>query len=329
MEKRYVELDYVKGFAILLLLFSHCHPGEGIIKIWIFSFHMPIFFIVCGILKSRREKRGLVKKDIVSYMKKRGRQLIFPYYIWGSILILFYQLLHIIAGESLTIKKQLFALLTGQGIDSLWFIPCYLFAEMLFVFFFIRLSRWKKRICTVTGFAIIFLCSYYGMRDVWLLRLGIKCIIAFLFMIIGYYVANHIEKINAWHGWLLLVVGSVLAEFNGFVGIGALELKNPFLFFSDAFLISIAVIILFTVYRKSGLQELRGLSFFGKDSIVILLTNNLLIEVIRLLDYKIAGDWLLKMGMVGSLIMTLVLGIMESCMIILSRKRGIRILFGK
>ena len=95
------------------------------------------------------------------------------------------------------------------------------------------------------------------------------------------------------------------------------------------FLISIAVIILFTVYRKSGLQELRGLSFFGKDSIVILLTNNLLIEVIRLLDYKIAGDWLLKMGMVGSLIMTLVLGIMESCMIILSRKRGIRILFGK
>lgn len=131
------------------------------------------------------------------------------------------------------------------------------------------------------------------------------------------------------HGWLLLVVGSVLAEFNGFVGIGALELKNPFLFFSDAFLISIAVIILFTVYRKSGLQELRGLSFFGKDSIVILLTNNLLIEVIRLLDYKIAGDWLLKMGMVGSLIMTLVLGIMESCMIILSRKRGIRILFGK
>lgn len=89
------------------------------------------------------------------------------------------------------------------------------------------------------------------------------------------------------------------------------------------------MIILFTVYRKSGLQELRGLSFFGKDSIVILLTNNLLIEVIRLLDYKIAGDWLLKMGMVGSLIMTLVLGIMESCMIILSRKRGIRILFGK
>lgn len=122
-------------------------------------------------MKSRREKRGLVKKDIVSYMKKRGRQLIFPYYIWGSILILFYQLLHIIAGESLTIKKQLFALLTGQGIDSLWFIPCYLFAEMLFVFFFIRLSRWKKRICTVTGFAIIFLCSYYRMRDVWLLRL--------------------------------------------------------------------------------------------------------------------------------------------------------------
>ena len=62
---------------------------------------------------------------------------------------------------------------------------------------------------------------------------------------------------------------------------------------------------------------------------MILLTNNLLSEVIRLLDYKIAGDWLLKMGMVGSLIMTLVLGIMESCMIILSRKRGIRILFGK
>lgn len=39
--------DYAKGLAILLMLLSHSAPGE-LINGWLFSFHMPLFFIVGG-----------------------------------------------------------------------------------------------------------------------------------------------------------------------------------------------------------------------------------------------------------------------------------------
>lgn len=36
--KRRVELDYIKGFAIIMLIFSHCISEENLIKTWIFLF---------------------------------------------------------------------------------------------------------------------------------------------------------------------------------------------------------------------------------------------------------------------------------------------------
>ena len=329
MRKRCTELDYAKGLAILLLVFSHCHPGEGVIKTWIFAFHMPIFYVVGGILQNKRRMCDTATRSIVLYLKKRGRQLVLPYYIWGLVLINFYQMLHVIAGEQLTIGQQLFSLLTGQGIASLWFIPCYLIAEILLIFVYSRLDNWQKRFCIVIGFARVFLGSFFGMPDFWLFKMGIKCIIAFLFMVMGYYGAIYIERASAWHGCLMLIVGSVLAEINGFVGIGALELKNPILFFGDAVLISMAVIILFVTYVKNSSRELRVLTFFGRDSIVVLLTNNLLIELIRLLDYKITGNWFIETGLLGSFIMTIGVTLIEGGVIMLSHKKRIRVLFGK
>lgn len=42
-------LDYTKGFAILLMLLAHCMGNNNLLHNWIFSFHMPIFFVVCGL----------------------------------------------------------------------------------------------------------------------------------------------------------------------------------------------------------------------------------------------------------------------------------------
>lgn len=38
-------LDYTKGFAILLMLLAHCMGDNNLLHTWIFSFHMPIFFV--------------------------------------------------------------------------------------------------------------------------------------------------------------------------------------------------------------------------------------------------------------------------------------------
>ena len=54
-----------------------------------------------------------------------------------------------------------------------------------------------------------------------------------------------------------------------------------------------------------------GLSLFGQNTIVILCTNNLLIETIRLADHKLTGDFLLKTGLAGSLLFTALLILIE------------------
>ena len=48
--KRLNYLDFVKGFAILLVVLGHIYDISNPIKIWLYSFHMPLFFIISGIL---------------------------------------------------------------------------------------------------------------------------------------------------------------------------------------------------------------------------------------------------------------------------------------
>ena len=66
----------------------------------------------------------------------------------------------------------------------------------------------------------------------------------------------------------------------------------------------------------------------GKNTLIVVCTNNLLIEIVRLLDYKITGDFFLKNGIVGSFIMAVVIAALEIPFIFVSDRKA-RILFGK
>lgn len=130
---RRLELDYAKGLAILLLIVSHCLTGEGNLKTWIFSFHMPIFFVICGVLQAMKRPDGISVKQLLSFLTHRTYQLLIPYFVFGTVLIAFFQGIHVLAGEPLSLNAQLFALFSLQGIESMWFIPVYMIAELLFI----------------------------------------------------------------------------------------------------------------------------------------------------------------------------------------------------
>ena len=46
--KRLNYLDYAKGIGILLVVLGHIYNNNT--KLWIYSFHMPLFFIISGYL---------------------------------------------------------------------------------------------------------------------------------------------------------------------------------------------------------------------------------------------------------------------------------------
>ena len=115
---------------------------------------------------------------------------------------------------------------------------------------------------------------------------------------------------------------------NGSVGIGALEFGVIGFFYANAIVTSIGLLSLFC-YAENNNFEIKWLAYFGVDSIVVLCTNNLLIEIIRLLDYKLSGNFLLEHGMFGCIIFTILLLILEYGIIRISQNKYIGFLFGK
>ena len=67
----------------------------------------------------------------------------------------------------------------------------------------------------------------------------------------------------------------------------------------------------------------------GRNTIVILCTNNLIIELIRLIDHKIANDSLLSLGLLGCLVFTMLIIAIEIPLIKSVMNTKLSILFGK
>ena len=327
IKKRSVGIDYAKGFAILLLIISHCIIGEGVFKTWIFSFHMPIFFIVSGILKSRKNKRQTIKV----YLYKRIKQLLVPYLIWGLVLIAFYQVLSFISRSEFTFYSQLFNLITLQGIDSLWFIPCYMVAELIFMHVYLKMPKYWQYIGIICGIGLLSFINYMNISFNWIGQLGCKILIGLILICIGYTIEEKvsIKTIPIYCSVIGLIIFSILAEINGFVGISALKLQNTLLFFINAIGLSISIIAICEYFvQKNNASQFELLKCFGENTIVVVCTNNLIIECVRLLDYKLFGNFLVNKGIVGSIIFSIMMIIIEYTLINISKSR-FSILFGK
>lgn len=90
MKERIVYIDRLKGFAILLVVIGHvvqflyC-PNKfdtNIVFRFIYSFHMPLFFILSGMVTNL--KLGSVE-ELCQKVKSRFLQLVVPFVLWGGV----------------------------------------------------------------------------------------------------------------------------------------------------------------------------------------------------------------------------------------------------
>lgn len=113
-------IDCVKGIGILLVILGHILPDTSPLKISIYSFHMPLFFIAYGMVM---KIGGGVKELIV----KRSHEILFPYVFWG------------LAFTGFTVSKRLLCFFwsTNESIGMsgsngmLWFLPVMFLASII------------------------------------------------------------------------------------------------------------------------------------------------------------------------------------------------------
>lgn len=304
---RLLYIDYVKGIVVLLLLFSHASPSEGVLKTWIFAFHMPIFFIVCGILIQLKYSNKETFNATV-YLKKRYNNIFKPYLFFGLLLCIFYCCINVLSGEAVG-YSHLIRLLTLQGIDSLWFLPVYFFAEFLFLLFSNKIKINGMIILVILAILCVggeVVSSSFGQVK--------RVLVGYVFIYVGYICAKFkiINEINMKLGIILLLVFSLSACLNDFSSM--FNINNPFLFFVNAIGISIAIMAISHNFEKQFAEfaERKSLLYFwGVNSIIVLCTNNILIETIRLLDYQLTGNILLSKGLFGDFIFFVILTLLE------------------
>ena len=140
MKKRLEYFDVVKGIGAILVLLGHLQ-GDQIFSYspyflpmceWIFSFHMPLFFIVSGMLISYRND---ISKDYNETVKKRFKGIMIPYF-WFCFFYMTVVIVALIKGEiaPYTLYLNLFYVLSMYGMSVLWFLPALFLGEILFIF---------------------------------------------------------------------------------------------------------------------------------------------------------------------------------------------------
>lgn len=129
--KREHFIDIMKGIGILLVILGHTSIYlNKYITIYIYSFHIPLFFFVSGYLYNEKYE----KIKTVDFFKKVLKQLMYPYFTLSIINFVYF----ILKDGIKNVYKYLLSLLYSNYIfdvnyvGAIWFLGCLFIIEFLF-----------------------------------------------------------------------------------------------------------------------------------------------------------------------------------------------------
>lgn len=290
MNNRMKWLDFARGISVLLVVIGHMTSFSYGLGQWIYSFHMPIFFIISGILIYLKNDFDQTLKYIVI---KKLKTIIFPYISISLINIIFNFSISLFS-KSFSINfifdtlkvavKQLITTITFDGLLTLWFLPALFIAELLF-YFCIQTLRKHILILPLVITAVVIFTSLFSMLNfkqyngyllyiLKIVNIFSRALIGFLFLVIGFFAALLIKKLKpqkwvlALFGLVFLIINLILYKYN-FVDLHYSIIGNPAIYYLNAICGSLAILIISFLVGK----YVKIIPFFGKNSIVIFTTH--------------------------------------------------------
>ncbi len=290
--KRLVYLDMAKGFGMLLVLLGHLQ-GDSIFSYspyilplctWIFSFHMPLFFLISGMLMNFKQD---TTKDLKTLAKKRFRAIMIPYF-WFSLFyisVVFYALFFSGTISPETLYVNLWYVFSMYGMNVLWFLPALFFGEQLFLILTKKLGT-KKSILTIILLTLAASAiSWYLQQLTYdtplkerLHELSLALLRPFLvcaFICIGYYIFylfQQKEKLcfkELLLGILLMGIGAAFTHINNGVDFRSLVQKNLFFYYLCALSGSFGLILI-----CKNMRPVKLIQYWGVNSLIFMAVHN-------------------------------------------------------
>ena len=129
MKQRVYWIDVCKAFGMFFIYLGHFGSEAGLAHAWVFSFHVPLFFFISGLLENYN------RRSFIENLKKKFLTIALPFFFFG-ILMTVIQVINENTGAS--VVKNMGILLKG-GIrntcimaQGLWFLTCLFVIEILF-----------------------------------------------------------------------------------------------------------------------------------------------------------------------------------------------------
>ncbi len=263
-------IDVMKGLGILLVILGHCISStDNFVNKFILSFHMPLFFFASGYLYSR-------KSNDREYFSGKVKGLIVP--------VLLYQIINIITKLVFSqISERLSDLIMLRGF---WFIFALFYISIMY---YVIEGMLKLKIKDENSYKIDF---FMGCISIFFVIIGCiygkifvnttsyvnQACVGYIFFWIGHLIRNRIELkcqkfIN--NRWILLISGFVLFAVTGIVS----QFNSSVLMYLNSygnvvFFIICSMLGVFALFFVSrAIADNAVLEFFGKNSLVILVTH--------------------------------------------------------
>lgn len=267
--KRLPWLDVFKGIGIILVVIGHIYSNDIVFK-WLYSFHMPLFFLAAGWVYKR--------KPILEDIKKRFQTIIIPYFTFGTITLLYWELIERkFRSSNMGFFDSLIGLFFGayNNLDfnvHMWFLPCF-FATVVFFNILVDLFSIKWAYVITILMSLIYATVPFsgGGGVLW----GIDKVFQYLgFYAIGVILSKYTDisklTVNRFQtliiAFLLLAINFLLAEFGLVTGI---------MWFITALTGIVGVLLVSRVINSNKI-----LQYFGRISLIILCTHGPIYRVI-------------------------------------------------
>lgn len=292
MEKKSTRIDYIdtaKAYLILLVVLGHIlivlNPGYDkiiftLLQSFIYTFHMPAFFLIHGILFNGEKWKVIPAKE---YVFKRIYSLIVPY--------LFFELLGIIwkaIFSNQPLINGLYNLITIRcNVGADWFLPAMFMGSMLFIIY----VKHPQTVVGIISIVVCFILSMFMSEQQYLIVVG-RALLAYGFIMIGYLGKSFFqsEKVRKFR---YLIVSFLIT-----VGVAVISLKwcgndfysctvdNPVTFVIGG--ISGTVLIL----GVSRILHYKLFASIGKYTLIIMGTHQLVIYAFSaLIPGLYGGSW--------------------------------------
>lgn len=270
-KERYEFIDVAKGIGIILVILGHLltsgSPGSSII----YSFHMPLFFLISGIFANPD------KTKFLPYLGKNIKRLILPYicvFIIGTLVSFIIPAWRDGLTVQSLISQFIYAGPEAIHVGQIWFLAC-LFNVVIIFYPFYKLIL-KRNNIALNILCVVALPIIYGFIPFLPFKLAIS-VMALFFYSVGYVAKKVILSKSPVGVVILLFIFSLIStilEFriNGYTNLGA-AIFNDLYYYIFFALCGIATVIALSKF----ISKVKLLQFLGKNSLFIFSLHSFLI----------------------------------------------------